>query len=39
VAFVQRETLLTEPVEAPERDRKGKRGRGKRVSGKKKANI
>lgn len=27
VAFVQRETLLTEPVEAPERDRKGKRAR------------
>lgn len=27
VAFVQRETLLTEPVEAPERDRKGKRER------------
>ncbi len=25
VAFVQRETLLTEPVVAPERDRKGKR--------------
>ncbi len=27
VAFVQRETLLTEPVVAPERDRKGKRER------------
>lgn len=27
VAFVQREILLTEPVEAPERDRKGKRER------------